>query len=910
MIFPVSTTPSPIHIVTNRSINWSENLPSYSWSSIRDHLHFHLPPIIWYIFAILFFIFILFLLALWIFRYFSMKKQLKQCSILLEIKPPSISLQSAFSTKQLFTILHSLGHNFSFIEKLLKVKKRMSYELVSTKEDGIRYILCVPEEDVPIVTKNIRSYLPGVLINQIQDYLSQTFEELQSKEYTIADLKLTHPYPLPLQDQDVLTKYDPIAYITGQMTKLDSDELISLQFITNPINSTFHQGVLNHIHDLRKRMHEAKEIESTMKNDTLDTWVKVAKFILLGIFTIAWEIVKALNEWLLDKMVPKKRQYGYQAPVIQQIKSLTPRQIHLQNLVGSKIDQSLYETTIRLFITGSKKDNILSRKIGIISTLSTFRNPGYQSLKAISSFPIKHRLITQYNYLKLKHRLLSFSLNPILSISEMSSLYHFPFSTTTDTEDLQDVKSLQLPAPLSLKNANGSLDIVFATNIHGETITPIGLTKGQRRTHTYITGMTGSGKSTLMLNMIYQDVINGKGIAILDPHGDLVERILGIIPKERIKDVVYINPHDIKHAVSINLLELPEGLSDIEKQQEKELIISNIISIFRKLYPDTMGYRMENVLRNALFTVFELESPTFLMLNKLLTDPILRKKAKDKLKDEVVIDYWKNVFEKLNQTQKNDVTGPITNKLGEFMTSITIREIINKEKSTINFEDIMNSGKILICNLSMGKTGEDLQAFLGGLIIAKIQLAALKRVTIPEDERKDFYLYIDEFQHFATSAFAQIFSEARKYHLDTILAHQSTSQIDDNLLETIIGNSGTIIAFRTNSPKSQQKLQSFFAPKIQKEQLGNISLYTFYIKVNAVEAQEPFSGVVDKFTVENDENIRKAVIEYSRQTYGTKTPKETEESSIKVKTIESKKETASDTETSNEFEEIDDAKKK
>ncbi len=812
--------------------------------------------------------------------YLSFKKQLSQKYVLLEIKPPSIALQSAFSTKQLFNILHSLDDEPSSMERLLQVKKRISYELVSSREEGIRYIIHAPEENVPIIRKNVLSYLPGVAINTISDYLPQTIEELQRKEYSLTEFKLKRSYVLPLQEQDELSSHDPIAYITGQMTKLEDQELIALQVVTTPVTPAFHSGIMDHLHTLNKRIYDGKEIVSYIQDDTLNIVLKITKKVLFFFLDLTVTLLGIISNWFMDTiMASSKPSYNhvvtYQKPPSQEIRELTPKQQEIQKVVESKINQNLFEVSLRLLIISPTKENIANRKKGILSSFSTFNNLGYQSLHAKSPLPFTHKLITKLEFLRLKYRLFSFSANPILSVSELSTIYHFPYTETTQTEDIINIKSKQLPAPLSLKKKHSNLDIVFAHNVHGESITPIGLTLEERRRHMYIIGATGMGKTTLLLQMIHTDMMNGKGLALLDPHGDLTERLLGVIPPERIKDIIYFNPYDLEYPLSLNILELSDKLAGVEIQREKDLIASSLISIFLKLYPSSNARpRMEHILRNTVLLALTVKNPTLQTVYKILIDKTFRTGIVEKLEDPIVKAFWSKEFAAYGSFQKADAISPITNKLGEFLTTMISRNILTQKKNKLNFEDIMNNKKILICDLSKGKIGEDTSSFLGSLIIAKIQLAALKRVHVPQEERSDFFLYIDEFQNFATMTFAQILSEARKYRLNTILAHQTVSQIEDkDLLKVILANVGTVIAYRTSNPTDEDFILPLFKPQVVENEIPNLPSYNFYIKINALNPQDAFTGTMENFTLKDNSAIREEVIKSSQKKYGMKSPK-------------------------------------
>ncbi len=847
------------------NINWSDVIPPTLAQLILIGAN-----ISWI--TVVFFATFFFFIGLSVLKYLQFKKSLQGSYVLLEIKPPSISLQTAFTTKQLFTILHSLDTKPTLLDRLLRNKKRVSYEIASSRSDGIRYIIYTPKEYVSILRKNLLSYLPGIEIQQISDHLPKSLEDLESKKYSFTEFKLKNHFVLPLKEQNVLGEHDPIAYITGQMTKLEPDELITLQLVTSPVTPVYHGHIADYLFKLQKRIYEGKEIVSYIQNSSFAKTLHTLKVIPLFIFDLFVLLLKDLTKWIMDFAMaspkyPSKYVLEQEKSTTDQIIELTPKQSQIQEVVESKINQDLFEVTMRLLVVGTSKNNIELRKKGIIGNFATYTNLSYQSLKVKSAH--FNSLFTKLNFLRLKYRLFSFTSNPIFSVSELSTIYHFPFTLTTQTEDLQSIKSSHLPAPISLKNPS-NLDIVFAHNIHGESITPIGLTIEERRRHMYLIGATGMGKTTLLLQMIYQDIKNGKGVAVMDPHGDLATRLIGVIPKDRIKDVIYFNPYDLEHPIGLNVLQMTQGLSDVEKEREKDLIVSSLISVFLKLYPsNTARPRMEHVLRNTILAILSTEKPTLLTAYKMLVDKNLRDTIVSKLEDPLLKEFWEKEFKGFGSFQRAELISPITNKLGRFFTTKTTRNILTQENSKLDFDDIMNNKKILICDLSKGKIGEDISSFLGSLLILKLQLAALNRVHISQDKREDFFLYIDEFQNFATMTFAQILSEARKYRLDTILAHQTISQIEDqDLLKVILANVGTVVSYRTSNPTDEDFILPLFAPQVKEHQIANLPSFNFYIKINGVIPQDAFTGSTYDFTTPKDENIEQLVIENSRAKYG------------------------------------------
>jgi len=294
---------------------------------------------------------------------------------------------------------------------------------------------------------------------------------------------------------------------------------------------------------------------------------------------------------------------------------------------------------------------------------------------------------------------------------------------------------------------------------------------------------------------------------------------------------------------------------------------------------------MEHVLRNTILAILSTENPTLLTAYKMLVDKNLREQIVSKLEDPLLKEFWEKEFKGFGSFQRAELISPITNKLGRFFTTKTTRNILTQDRSKLDFSDIMDNKKILICDLSKGKIGEDISSFLGSLLILKLQLAALNRVHISQEKREDFFLYIDEFQNFATMTFAQILSEARKYRLDTILAHQTISQIEDtNLLKVILANVGTVVSYRTSNPTDEDFILPLFAPHVKEHQIANLPSFNFYIKINGVSSQDAFTGTTNDFTIPKDEATLQEVINRSRSKYGAdaETLKRLEESLNKV----------------------------
>lgn len=362
-----------------------------------------------------------------------------------------------------------------------------------------------------------------------------------------------------------------------------------------------------------------------------------------------------------------------------------------------------------------------------------------------------------------------------------------------------------------------------------------GIKPDDRRRHMYIIGKTGMGKSTLIENMVIQDIRNGKGVALVDPLGDLVERILKFIPSNRINDVVYFNPADFQYPLAFNVLESIDPT-------HHHLVTSGLIAVFKKIWVDSWGPRLEYVLRNTILSLLEYPGSTLLGVTRMLVDKKFRQKVVDKITDPIVKAFWLDEFNAYSNQFRTEAVSPIQNKVGQFLSSSVIRNIVGQSKSTIDMRTIMDSGKILLMNLSKGRIGEDNASLLGAMMITKLQLAAMSRVDTPEAERRDFYLYVDEFQNFATESFATILSEARKYRLNLTIAHQYIEQLDETVQAAVFGNVGTIICFRVGAADAEFLVKEF-EPTFTEIDLVNLTKYDVYLRlmIDGV-ASDPFSA--------------------------------------------------------------------
>ena len=402
-----------------------------------------------------------------------------------------------------------------------------------------------------------------------------------------------------------------------------------------------------------------------------------------------------------------------------------------------------------------------------------------------------------------------------------------------------------------------------------------GIKTDDRRRHIYIMGKTGSGKTTMMENMIIDDILAGRGVGLIDPHGEFAEKILAFIPEERTDDVIYFNPADTAYPIAFNPL---ETVAD----EYRHLVASGVMGVFKKIWPDVWSARMEYILNNTLLALLEYPDSTLLGIMRMLSDREYRAKIVQNLQDPVVKSFWANEFARYTQRLETEAVAAIQNKVGQFVSNPLIRNVLGQSHSSVDLRKVMDEGKILIANLSKGRIGEDNSALLGAMLITKLQLAAMKRVDIPEAERKDFYLYIDEFQNFSTESFVNVLSEARKYRLSLVLAHQYIGQLGDyqnsKVRDAIFGNVGTMVLFRTGA-EDAEFLEKEFAPTFEASDLVNLSNYSVYIRlmIDGV-ASRPFSAATLGPKPLPRESYGDLIIENSRRHFGT--PKATVEAKI------------------------------
>ncbi|MEX1052259.1 MAG: DUF87 domain-containing protein [Patescibacteria group bacterium] len=542
--------------------------------------------------------------------------------------------------------------------------------------------------------------------------------------------------------------------------------------------------------------------------------------------------------------------------------------------IDDKASKAGFETAIRIVVSSKSKDMAKSHLKNIKSAFSQFS----ADLNYLTSAKVFFKGGFMLNFI---YKFFPVFKNPffknysILSADELATLFHFP-NKSVETPHLKWLKAKTAPVAAEVSQDKG---MYIGQGYYRGVRRPVHIDDDDRRRHVYIIGKTGTGKSYLLQDMAIQDIKDGKGVCVIDPHGDLIDEIVKFIPPERAEDVIYFDPSETSRPMGLNLLEA-------NTEDQKHFLTTSIINLMYKLYDPQrtgiIGPRFEHAVRNAMLTVMYDEGATFVEVVRVLTDAKYVQELLPKVQDPIIKRYWTDQIAQTSDFHKSEVLDYIVSKFGRFVTNRTMRNIIGQSKSSFDFRKVMDEGKILLINLSKGKLGEENSSFLGLVLIPKILIAAMSRQEIPEEKRRDFFLYVDEFQNFATPDFATILSEARKYHLNLTVANQFIGQVDEEVKNAVFGNVGTLISFRVGVTDAAY-LQREFQPVFSEADLINVDRFNIYMKtiVNN-EPVPPFSVDLTKdLTVlksQANEKVAQAVIQLSKLKFGR--PKELVEAEI------------------------------
>ncbi|MFC1727339.1 type IV secretory system conjugative DNA transfer family protein [Patescibacteria group bacterium] len=651
-----------------------------------------------------------------------------------------------------------------------------------------------------------------------------------------------------------------------------------LPYFESQILATYPLAILgkskNYLEDWQnKPIHFGQMVQSTAYYYPLKTYKDFSDIdplsSVLAVMSKASEGDRFLIQLVLEP-AGSKWQSGAQATIDKGIKisEEETKSIPGESLIKQKIEEVGLKAGLRLAANSAAKLNDLA---GTYSPLS--RGDG-------NSLKFQKPTMLQKNKLKeaiLNHEGGFIPRWQVLNVSELATIWHLP-NKDIKVPNIAWGRSIlseppeNLPASINLSDEEKQKINFFAQTEFKNRILNFGIKQKDRRRHMYIVGKTGTGKSWLLANMAIDDFKKGRGVAVVDPHGDLCEILLDYIPSSRINDVCYFNPDDRQNPVSLNILEVIDPI-------DAELVTSGIVSIFYKLYGNSWGPRLEHILRSTVMTLALAEGTTLVDVLSMLSNKKFREKILRKVDDPILLSFWRDEFEKMPERLQKEAISPIQNKVGQFATSPLIRAIIGRVKSTITLESVMEEGKILLVNLSQGKLGEDNAALLGAMIITKIQQAAMRRVNIPEEQRRDFYLYVDEFQNFATGSFIKILSEARKYRLNLTLANQYMAQIDPDIQKAIFGNTGTMASFIVGADDAAV-LDKEYGEVFSQNDLVSLDRFQIALKLT-IDAQvsRPFLANTLPLPKSKNQN-RSKILRVSKERYAykkspsKKTPKE------------------------------------
>lgn len=694
-------------------------------------------------------------------------------------------------------------------------------------DEEIMFYLAVPKMFREAIEKQVHSFFPDAFIERVPDYTifsPGSFSALSS-------VSIAEKPELPIRTYEMLD-VDPINEVSNALSKLASDgEGAALQIVLSPAGNSWRTAGRR----IAREMQQGKRLEDVYQRSPILHFIGSMLFSIVQAFFHRGETTEKPGEKIVQ---------------------LTPDEQELVKSIERKVSKAAFRVNIRLVASAASRERAEQILAHMENSLAQFESPGANFFKSRRIHGRSEKSFT-FDYI---FRAFRPETAVLLGVEEIASLFHFPISTT-ETPKIKWQKAGAAPPPPNIPKEG----VLLGYNDYRGVKTDIRLSAEDRRRHLYAIGQTGTGKSAFLEEMAKQDVREGRGLCFIDPHGDAVQNILSAVPKERAEDIIYFDPSDIERPFGFNMLEY-------SRPEEKTFVINEMINIFDKLYDlkQTGGPMFEQYMRNAMLLVMEdpETGSTLMEISKVLADPDFRRMKLDQCKNPVVYDFWVKEAEKAGgEAALANMVPYITSKLTPFIANDTMRPIIAQQKSTIDFRDIMDTKKILLVNLSKGKIGEINSHLLGMVIVGKILMAALARADMSEANRQDFYLYIDEFQNVTTDSIAQILSEARKYRLNLIIAHQFIGQLSEDISKAVFGNVGSLAAFRIG-PEDAQFLEKQFEPIFTAHDLVNVDNYKTFVRllINS-QSSKPFNMTTFPPTG-GDEELARHLRELSRLRYG------------------------------------------
>jgi len=686
--------------------------------------------------------------------------------------------------EQFYSNFMNIDKGEGFLKKFFLGSPRVVFEISSELGgDDVSFYIAVPLK----YEKSINKYVQGVYPGAVVEKKSEDYTIFEPNGVTSASfLKLTQTHYLPLNTYQEI-EGDPLESITNSITNINPDEGAAIQILIRPSQL--------------KVKSRGEKIISQMKNNSKTLSQAINEVNSGGLLK---DLMSALNSGE-DNLLKESNVMKVDESVVEAVRN--------------KIKKTSFDVNIRLIGVAKERDRseeILHNLESSFSQLSSANN-------RLSPIRIKGKRGLRRFIYDFSFRNFNGKESNLLNVQEISSIYHFPLSHM-ESPYIKWVRTKDSPPPSNLPKT-GSLFIGEAV-YRGEEKSVFIASRTDRRRHFYVIGQTGTGKTTLLREMIRQDIEKGEGVGAIDPHGDLIEDTLANIPKERINDVVLFEPSNIEQPCGLNMLEW-------NTPEQRDLAVSEMIMIFTSLFPPEMiGPYFEHYMRNAMLALMSDKNDhgTLVEIPRMFTDDRFMEMKLKKVDDILVRNFWLKEWKNTSGQTRSDMLGYVISKIGRFIENEMMRNIIGQNKSSFNFGDIMDEKKIFLVNLSKGLTGEINSSLLGLILVSKLQIAALARARMPEEERKDFYLYIDEFQNFTTDSIATILSEARKYRLCLTLAHQYMPQLKEEIKNAVIGNVGAIASYRIGATDAEF-LENQFSPEFSKFDLSNLDNYQYLVKM-------------------------------------------------------------------------------
>ncbi len=727
---------------------------------------------------------------------------------MLLLQVPRTNDKKELAAEQMFASLHGLLTIPT--PGLLKSAKRerLSFE-ISVRKKRIGFYVWVPNYLKSYVEEQVYAQYPTVHITEVPDYADRETESIYETQLA-TELKFIGDNALPIKTFQSF-EVDPLAAITATLAKFTEDEEAWLQLLVKPASQNWHRASERYAAKIRGA-------------DNMST---------SGMFSVLW----APPETKTDAA------------------KLSDAQQTRITAAEDKVQKLAFETQVRIVYRGNvHKQQALLQIQSIIASYKQFNSTylnGFQA-KKVSDDPslINHFRNRTFNKAGF-----------MCNIEEVATLYHLPH-TTVETPYIMWATSQTAEPPANLPivtpGAQALLSPVAATNFRGHN-TMFGMPRIDRGRHLYVIGQTGTGKSGLLELLTISDIYSEHGFAVIDPHGDYAQSILRRIPPERAADVVYFNPADTEFPMGFNPLEIYDP-------KLKTHTSSELIAVIKRMFEHSWGPRLEYILRYCLLALLDYPQATMLDITRMLTEKKFRNEVLQYVKDPVVRNFWTIEFASWNERFMTEAISPILNKVGAFTANPLVRNIIGQPKSSFNIRQIMDEKKILIVNLSRGLVGEDNAALLGALLVTKVQMAAMSRADMPGEQRTPFYLYVDEFQNFATDSFATILSEARKYGLNLTVANQYIAQMLPEVKDAVFGNVGSVISFRTSADDANNMLK-YFEPKFTDHDLVHMHNRHFAISMTIDGEKVPAFSAITLNLPDFQNDYSAQIIEHSRATY-------------------------------------------